>query len=641
MKTWRYVWLWLLMPMMVAYGVGRAATPPDAGGVFVFSHKQFWWATDGRLVEDIHHLYTPLALKNVNKFSDYRLAFRPADQRIGVLRAGIHGAEGAFTARETAPAATDFQPADGCRTGRDARLWQRVLSLPVKVGESVEVRWQRMTSGVKDGFSGVEYLQTEDPLQHRKLVFYVPATSPFRYETIHGEAPLVAVSRLEEQDVYAFRFRDLPALPREPAMPPPEWLAARLIYSAFPDWDAAAREFRESYWSQVRNAPQTAAFVRDLTDGLPDRPAVRQQILGFVHHRIRTDDIALWATGRCPLPPDAVLAAKCGDPKDKAMLLGAMLTAAGIPAVPVFIQRSLVPVYASVPAVEQFNGLCLRVTTETGEPVWLDPLDPLAPPGWIPQGPEARGLVVREDAAVMETLPSMGNETHINVVVDVAADGDARFTVRGVLRGFSARQARQLLAGADEAAVTDLFRRAALSHFPRARQLQAECSGGREFSPELKFTHEFRVAGAAAQQAGTLVLVLPQEVSPFGDSYPEWPEEARRTPVFLGPPSMERVRVEIRLPWGEEVLYTPPDEEIGTGTFSLKRTCRVTAANAVVWLEWEIRTAGTFIPLTECPAVQQRLQDFRAERNRLFMVRRPVSATEPASDQGKGRVEIP
>jgi len=642
MTTARRYRRWLIMALMVLVcGVGRPEAPPDAGGVFVFSHKQFLWTADGRLVEDIHHLYRPLSPETTDKFSDYRLTFRPADQRIGVVRAGIHQANGEFAGRDTTPSATDFRPADGCRSGRDARLWQQVVSLPAGMGQSVEIRWQRMTSGLTAGFSGVEYLQTEDPLEERKLYFYLPARTPFRFETVHEDASLAAVSRVKDQDVYAFRFGELPAIPRETATPPPEWSAGRLIYSTFPDWDTAAREFRESYWSQVANAPQTSAMVRELIAGLTDRRAMWQRILDFVHRRIRTDDIGLWTSGRRPLAADDVLAATCGDPKDKAMLLGAMLTAAGTPALPVFFQRSLVPVNPSVPAVEQFNGLCLLVTTEAGEPFLLDPLDPWAPPGWIPQGPGTRGLVVRQAAAALESLPSVSNASHMDTVVDVADDGTVRFTVRGVLRGFAARQARQQLAGADESSVAEWFRQAARRHFSRVRQLRLEVDGQDAFSPEVTFVHEFTAAGAATRQADVLVLVLPWSVSPFGDHFPRWPEESRQTPVFLGPPLTERWRHEIRLPSIREVLYTPSDEKAENAVYSLRRSCSVSASEPVIVLEAEIRTGELILPVADCPAARHRLQDFRAERNRLIMVRQPAAAPGPAGDQGKGRVEIP
>jgi hypothetical protein len=618
----------------------RAAPPtardyPEANGVFLFSHKQFWWGDDGRLVEDFHHFYTIFTARGLDKIRDFRLTFRPADQRIGVIRAGTYGPDGAFAAAATEASEADFLPADGCRSGQDARLWQRRVSLPAGVGGSAEVRLQRLTNGLTRGFSGVEYLQTDDPLMERRIYFYLPVSAPFHHEVVNDVSVLSLVSRQDDREVYAFRFGELPAIPLEPAMPPPEWLAARLVYSVYADWDEAAREFRESYWRQVQTAPRTSARVRELCTGLTDRSEVLQRLAGFVQRSIRTDDISLWAAGRRPLPPDEVLAAGCGDPKDKAMLLGAMLAAAGVPAVPVLIQRSLVPLLPDVPAVEQFNGLCLLIPAGEGGPLYLDPVDPWAPPGWIPQSPGARCLVVREQACALETLPAMVNTTEMNVTVRLAENGDAAVTVHGVLRGFAARQARQRLAGMDDGAVDGILQAAAGRWFATLRDHRAEFDGTQPGGLDIHFNQEFGVTAAASVQSGVMVFMIPALGNPFNELLPRWPGNSRQTPVFLGPPAEERIVFEIRLPSGREVLYTPPDGQVEKDSVSLSRQCTVDADRATIRLEWITRTRDVSIPAADSMVVRRQVADFQDPAHRLLVLRPQDASPSAPSSHGK------
>lgn len=108
----------------------------------------------------------------------------------------------------------------------------------------------------------------------------------------------------------------------------------RLAVSTFPDYPAFASAWRAAFAGKALPSPGIEALARQLTAGLPDTRARVLALAEWVRRNIRPVNDQ---PGIAPHPADMVLAARRGDARDRAVLLEALLAAAGIAGTPALV----------------------------------------------------------------------------------------------------------------------------------------------------------------------------------------------------------------------------------------------------------------------------------------------------------------
>ncbi|NLI48610.1 MAG: hypothetical protein GX414_16025, partial [Acidobacteria bacterium] len=360
-----------------------------------------------------------------------------------------------------------------------------------------------------------------------------------------------------------------------------------------------------------------------------------QRLFHFVTRELALVPVAVPMAGLRPAEPDAALAAGAGDVKDKAALLGAMLAAAGLEAVPVFLNRDRLPLAEDVPAMEQFDALVLRLELPDGVPVYLDPAGSSDTFGWCAAAADTRGLFVGRDRTEFAdtgaaTGPANAAENRMTIRLD--ADGGAAIEVGAALSGLFATRARELLGrlppAEREAALRELASRWAAGAEPRggdATGLEASDCG-------VELRQAIARGDLTVRQGDVVVLDTPSLPLTFAEVSFWLGEPERRTPLDLGEPAVSRTVTEIHLPPGSEVLHLPAETARRTPAWSARRTFRLDAERGMIRVEEEVAVTQRTLPPADYAETRRFFETFTARAAGLILYRLPmVEAPVPRS----------
>jgi hypothetical protein len=133
---------------------------------------------------------------------------------------------------------------------------------------------------------------------------------------------------------------DLAALPAEDSQP--AWLIfyPRIELSEFADWDAVRTWSRPLYEAPSKTDATLQALIADLRTE-PHEATRLRRALRFVQDDIRYTGIEIGAGAFRPTQPEAVLARRFGDCKDKVLLLVTLLRALGVEAYPALVNSRM------------------------------------------------------------------------------------------------------------------------------------------------------------------------------------------------------------------------------------------------------------------------------------------------------------
>jgi hypothetical protein len=652
MRRWSGRWIFsLALAAGLAAGAPREAEEPepfpqlasardypDAGAVVLRARKTVVWLPDGRLTEDFHTFVHVLQAPAAEKYGVYRVLYRPAEQELRLLKA------------VTWLNAEEFVPADAAAMGDRApegvpdpagftAVLERVVALPdVAPNRLLEVRVERTTAGASDGFGGVEFFQADDPVRDKRLHVGLPAGAALKYRVFNGD--FVQSLRHAERDrvLYSFFVRDVPAAAVEPFAPPLGLSAARLVYSSFASWREAAAPFATSYWHGVDHpGPLTAAKAAALAAGAATPREKARRLFHYVTRETGLVPVDVPLAGLRPAAPDDVLAAGSGDAKDRAVLLGSLLAAAGLEAAPVFLNRARVPLAEDVPAMEQFDTVVLRLERPGEPPVYLDPLGTGDTFGYCAPAVQNRGLLLgRGEPAFVDTglPPDAASRSENRMTIQLDAAGGADIEAEAVLGGEFAARAREMLGRLAPAELDEAWRVLASRWAADAAPRGGGAEGLAASDGDVALRQSIRREDLTTRQGDVVIIDTPSLPMTFAEVSFWLGEPARRTPLDLGLPARSRTVTEIRLPPGAEVLHLPAETALDTPEWSARRTFGLDAAAGVIRVEETVAVKQRLLPAAAYPATRAYFAAFTARPAGLVIYRLKTGGNQGA---GGGR----
>jgi len=135
----------------------------------------------------------------------------------------------------------------------------------------------------------------------------------------------------------------------------------RLAVSTFADYPSFAAALRRGLAGKAQPTPPVGALARQLTAGLPDAHARAVALAAWVRGNVRYVDYYSGADSVVPRPAADVLAARYGDCKDHAVLLQALLAAAGIDSTAALVNNGAAYKLPDVPTLGVFNHMITYV----------------------------------------------------------------------------------------------------------------------------------------------------------------------------------------------------------------------------------------------------------------------------------------
>jgi len=316
-----------------------------------------------------------------------------------------------------------------------------VVSLPgVDIDSEVSYQIER-TCRNRPFFSAREYFTSFDPIDEKTVTVRAPQAVALNVCVIKEDEIEAAREEEDGKVRYAWSSSDQRAVRKEDALPP--WYSFNpTVFVSAGSWKEYAAQVHAALERAAADQPAAAERGRALAAGAADAAAKLLAVRDFAAMHIRAagpafDELPLSAL----TPADITLRDGYGNSADRAILLAALLRAAGFE--PQFVLASLTPrvpgvikPLAACPQLTTFDSVLVRVELG-GEAIYLNDTDQYAALGSTRHDgrlglllPEGITNIIRAAAGKEER-----DETAYTVALD--ADGTARITQRSIVRGTS------------------------------------------------------------------------------------------------------------------------------------------------------------------------------------------------------------
>jgi len=470
------------------------------------------------------------------------------------------------------------------QASRSEKLYITSLAFPrVEPGAILDYRYEVHFDRY---FIGPWLFQSKIPTLHSEIVYHVPTSldvQPWGRATF-GREMKNDVNRTPRGGTIKVWMDGLPAIPDEPFRYPDFDLSSVFNLTAvedndyemklFSDWPTVCEHFDEWFYQEARKkSKQTRARAKALLAEAPGARASAERIYRFVRDDIRTRPIE-GVTIAEESTLDDVLERGEGDYAEKALLLQAMLDAAGIDAKLVWVRHrdsGMIDMKFVYPS--WFEEMIVRADIE-GQPVFLDPSDRRIAFGRLQPSYEGTPALLFDSKAPQTiTLPATPFEQNVRRAdVDLTLDEGGRFTGTGTLvyEGHHARNRMEWMGDAEKTrkAWEDWMRERYSGFEVTPLEVVEDREGGRVTVKWSLAQREEEVLGDEA----SFRLSRPLSISdqPFS-----LPTESRRTPVLLSFPDRDHVRVRVRWPDTWKLEVQPRAEKLETEAGALTTTVEV------------------------------------------------------------------
>jgi hypothetical protein len=388
---------------------------------------------------------------------------------------------------------------------------------------------------------------------------------------------------------------DIGAVRDEPEMPPSDGVSGEMVISYFPQGGSGGKVFTN--WQEMGNwyvgllekrrdaSPQIKQQVATLTASASTPLKKMQALAEFVQHEIRYVAIELGIGGWQPHPAAEVFAKRYGDCKDKATLMGSMLSEIGIDSYYVVINSERGAVTAATPAnAFSFDHVVLAIKLpaavsdpsliatvqhpKLGTLLYFDPTSEMTPFGQIGGYLQANyGLLVTPQGGELVELPQ--EPATMN---SIARSGKFTLDGAGMLKGEITE--RRL---GDRARSERVFLRSVTNSKDRVKPIEDLLSGSLsqyqvtkaslinvEF-PDRPFGFDYSFdAPNYAKDVGGLLLIRPRVVGVKAEGFLET-KEPRKFPIEFKAPLHDTDTFDIAIPEGFVVDDVPPAVDVDDG----------------------------------------------------------------------------
>ncbi|HWM94621.1 MAG TPA: DUF3857 and transglutaminase domain-containing protein [Thermoanaerobaculia bacterium] len=332
------------------------------------------------------------------------------------------------------------------RLSRSEKVFVTSIAFPaVEVGAILDYRYSIRGASI---FSlDPWYFQEEVPTLHSEVVYEIPTVVTVRSYISDPLKLGIQQDSTKTADggrVWAWG-RNLPAIPDEPFGAPYQDLASWYLLAPvgikdpvrpkrlFESWATVCELYGDEYEKALKKSGAAGRKAQEIAgSGAPRAKA--EALYRFVRDEIETEDVPGVSLAE-DTTADSVLAARRGDYAGKALLLQAMLRAAGFQSRAVWAaDRNSGLFTADFPNPRWFERVLVAADLD-GQRVFLDPSDRSLGFGHLSPNVEAMPALLYDRAAPeMIKLPQMPYTENVRLArLDLEIDGEGRVTGKGSL----------------------------------------------------------------------------------------------------------------------------------------------------------------------------------------------------------------
>ena len=315
----------------------------------------------------------------------------------------------------------------------------------VEIGDTVRFFVQSWESKprMKDNYSDFSVLEQPSPIKHVVYEFIAPKDKPLRTKIVLSEIK-GTVTYAEKTDggkiTYTWTGKDIPQMFLESSMPAWYTVGQRLLVSTLANWKEVSQWYSKLTQPHLeKTTPEMKAKVAEITAGMTTDDQRINAIFKFVSQEIRYMGITTEtdAPGYEPHDVSTTFENRYGVCRDKAALLVAMLSAAGIPSFPVLINNGE-KLDVEAPRVG-FNHAITAARGKDGTYILMDSTDEstsdllpqyLQNKSYLVATPEGETLMTSPIAPASENM--MFVKTNVTLADDGSAVGSTTVNFQGI-----------------------------------------------------------------------------------------------------------------------------------------------------------------------------------------------------------------
>ena len=444
--------------------------------------------------------------------------------------------------------------------------------------------------GVADG----QYFQWENFAYlnwHIDRIRWLVLTEHGRQVAVESPAVVRAdTAQAGNWDVRTFSRNDVPAVPAEPNMPPYGDVLPRVRLSTFPGWDNFVSWEKALLLESFPEDPKLDALAKKLTEGAKTPQEKLDRLFRYVSQEIRyQQEYETIIAGWQPHPSAVVLERKYGDCKDKATLLIALARSAGLN-----LEFTVLGTHAlghpdRKTPFPDFDHAIVYVPKQDGfeKSFFVDPTVDALDLGNLREDDQgSQGLVLDPKTGnwsfveIPYQSADFQHEAH-RIDLDIQGPQQASATDEITLRGSAASAVRVMLR--NEHRAQQLYAFVTNHYFPRATLVHGEAPDHEDFSHPLTLKMQVDASNTLQPEGDHFRFKLPSTF-PLADLVSL---DKRESSMDLRAPASESTDVHARVPEGMQLIDPPPETDLKSACFHVKRTVKVAGRELTVHDEFE------------------------------------------------------
>lgn len=379
---------WAVLLFLAAPAYAAPQAPVDSRTVY--RHERIDVQADGTSVDTLAHAELLITDKAAREYAQVTLGHKPTLADFEVIEAYTLKPDG----RRIAVPPKMIQVQQGRVAGISAASFDDTASTIIIFPDTApgdttvyKARWTGRKNLIPGHFWMWRGFQPTWLIADYRLTLTAPRDFPMHVQTLEMAAP--QQRRAGDRREWTWQHRNEHKAAYERALPHPSQYGPRLFASSFADYPAMARAQHKLWQDKTALTPKLQALADRLTRGKAAPEEKARQIYDWVRENIRYVALSLDTGGWEPHAAHEILERGSGDCKDHAVLLEALLAAAGIASTPALIhtgelRRPLAPPQA------EFNHV---ITYIPSLDTYLDSTETHAPYGVLPAEDRARPVL--------------------------------------------------------------------------------------------------------------------------------------------------------------------------------------------------------------------------------------------------------
>lgn len=629
---------WLLFAILL-FGASASAAPnadslitnspgldkyPQASAILLYDQHIITLDADGRSHTDREFIWKILDERAKDQYGDQSVRFDAEEDTVIIETARTRLPDGIWIEPEkdafTTTSAPEVQWASAY-----SQLKQRNVSFPgLDVGAAIHFHYRiepkpgsEAPKDPEDG--GITLFGNYEPTMYKSLTISVPKGRMLRIEMQNSDRQPV-VTNDGDRAIYNWEFRNLDQILDEPNSVSLSDLVPRLLWTTFPDWEALDLYVLERFLEKADTADAAiAGYAKITASDLSGVPAIMNTAY-WVQHNIRNVNLSFGAVGYEPNTADRVWQNKYGDPRDKAVLLSALLASYGVESIPVLVMNSTAQ-FSDLPVLRQFSHIILAVP-QGADTLWLDPTTEYYSPGELPYSRSyGKACILAHGMPLLTPItpsPIESRSVKTTMQLVLALNGDLSGTVASEPRGHFAASARATFKDQKQQERDIYFQRVVSRFGQGSKTTKFDMTDPADMSAHFVVTMGFESPGYGVKQDDLLLVEVPTNPFSFGTTgfYPSLPEV--KYPISL--PSRGRAETEIimNIPAGYKVSYLAPPLIVDNKYLHLELSA-VPGQESITWrATTEIKADK--VSLEDYRTVREAYETYALPKNRLAIL---------------------